>query len=315
MPAGVGIDYGQGVHFKGALQDITDAAALAGASAYVDSASVSTAKTVATNYMTKSIASLPRNSGVTFTITPGTQTTSGTTSAYTIAIAATATLPTGFMSLAAINTMTIKTSATAKNPVVTAKADPTNFTSSACDTNTIYWYPIPPGSDLSTYTPPISVMDNAHKLYSNTSTSNPAVTFTMTAGSQIGFAMKNVTCNTYGNNSYGGAPGSTHYFYSNRYPPSKVAYPTQTTNRALQVKQKPSNQTQAQVVSGMAGGSLTSNSVNAAPTCGGLGGSGYVYAWNDMGGPTDDLDYDDIAYTFSCAATGGGGAAEVSLIQ
>jgi hypothetical protein len=112
-------------------------------------------------------------------------------------------------------------------------------------------------------------------------------------------------CN-YGNNSYGSKPATTHYFYSNLYPPSTKAYPSEGQNRSLQVTELPAGKTLADVLPTLSKQSFSSNFANAAPTCGSVAGQTLVYAWNDMGGPSDDLDYNDAAYTFSCSGAGNG---------
>jgi hypothetical protein len=52
---------------------------------------------------------------------------------------------------------------------------------------------------------------------------------------------------------------------------------------------------------------MTSVLTNADPSCSDLSGNSYKYYWNDMGGTTDDLDYNDMEYTFSCSGGSGSG--------
>jgi hypothetical protein len=65
---GVGVDFARGLSFKTAIQGAVDAAAIAGASVYLNSGYSSQATTAAQNYMTKAQASLPTNNGVTSSI-------------------------------------------------------------------------------------------------------------------------------------------------------------------------------------------------------------------------------------------------------
>lgn len=315
--AGMGVDYTKALHYKSMMQSAVDAAALAGANAYVGSTSSSTASTVATNYMNRAISQLPANNGVNFTVTPGSVSSGGSTTGYTVAVTATVQVPTSFMSLASVNLMNVQVAATAQNPTVTGSFNLNNFSSNACDGNTIYWFPIPATSDPTTYVPLNSALT---KIFSNTGSNAQVTSFTMAASAQVGFAMKNVTgqkCG-YGTNGFGGAQGSTHYFYSNLYPPSKVAYPSVTQNRNLQVKPMPAGQTMQQVLQGLPDQTFSYNFPNAAPSCGSLSGQNTLYAWNDMGGGSDDHDYNDGAYTFTCTVAGGGaggGSTGVFLMQ
>jgi len=313
LAAGVGIDYAQAQNFKNALQGAVDAASLAGASAYTSTSGTSTPTTIATNYMNNAISKLPPNKGVTFTVSPATVTSGGKTTGYTIAVSASGSVSTAFMSLVAINTVPVTVAATSENPETTASVSLNGFTSSACDGNSIYWYPIPSSANPNTYVPPNSTMT---QLWSNTTTVTPK-SFTLASSSQqIGFALENVTgqkCG-YGSNSFGGAQNSTHMFYSNLYPPSKQAYPSVTQNHSLQVAELPAGETQDQVVASMPQQAFNSNFANAAPTCGGLNGKTMVYAWNDMGGTGDDLDYNDGVYTFSCSAAAGSGITGAGVV-
>jgi len=64
---GLAIDYTRALQFKTTLQGAVDSAALAGASEL--STSTTTAKTMATTYLTAEITKLPPNNGVTYTVT------------------------------------------------------------------------------------------------------------------------------------------------------------------------------------------------------------------------------------------------------
>ena len=65
---GVGVDFARGLNFKSDLQGAVDAAAIAGASVYLNAGYSSQANTAATNYMTKATVNLPTNNGVTSSI-------------------------------------------------------------------------------------------------------------------------------------------------------------------------------------------------------------------------------------------------------
>jgi hypothetical protein len=60
---------------------------------------------------------------------------------------------------------------------------------------------------------------------------------------------------------------------------------------------------------------------NAQVSCSQRAGQTIGFFWNDMGGPSDDLDYNDAQYKFSCASSSGssgsgsGGPTSVVLIQ
>lgn len=219
---GAGVDYARAVQFRSALQAITDDAALAGASAYVISspAGQTLGTTAATNYMNNAITALATNNGVSFTVTPGTTSSNGTVTAFTMTVKATAAVPTTLMSLWQ-RSMPISTTAVATNPIVTASFNTGGFVSYACDTNIVYWYVVPAGGGV----PAASAMT---ELWSNNNANPPSTaTFQVAASQSIGFALENITgarptalggCN-YGNNMYGSHPGDTQWFYTSPQPP------------------------------------------------------------------------------------------------
>ena len=223
LAIGVGVDYSRAVQFKAQLQAATDNSALAGASAYVssDSTGQSLGTAAATNYMNKAITALPPNQSVTFTVTPGTTSSSGTVTAFQMTVTATATISTTLMSLWK-PTLTITTTATANNPIVTAAFNTGGFISYACDTNILYWYIVPSGGGL----PAASAMN---QLWSNdTASPTTSATFSVAASQHIGFAIENITgarptslggCN-YGNNGYGAHVGDTQWLYSSLNSPT-----------------------------------------------------------------------------------------------
>jgi Flp pilus assembly protein TadG len=216
LAAGVGIDYARAVQFKAQLQAATDDAALAGAAAYTNSSSSgqTLGTAAATNYMNKAISALPANNGVTFTATPTSTSSNGTVTSFQMTVTATATFPTTLMAIYK-PTLTITTTATANNPIVDATIDMSGFSSSACDTNSIYWYVVPTGGGV----PSASAMN---LIWANNSSTTPTTTTIQVASSvQIGFALENVTGGNcgYGNNSYGAHQGDTQWFYSSLSPP------------------------------------------------------------------------------------------------
>jgi Flp pilus assembly protein TadG len=353
LAAGVGVDYARAVQFKAQLQAATDDAALAGASAYVssDATGQSLGIAAATNYMNGAIAALPANNGVTFTATPASTSSGSTVTAFQMTVTATATFPTTLMAVYK-PTLTITTTATANNPIVTAKFNLSQFNSTACDANTIYWYIVPQGGGVPSWS-------SMNLLWTNNSANPPTTSsFQVAASQQIGFAVQNQTgarsaslggCN-YGNNYYGSQPNDTQWFYSSLQPPDKnfstppANYPYTSTTHGnypssygdcnLQVIKgtgtggttftdpldqcfttsgsnenyttTSTNRGETTItyhVGGKTGPTMATEMTNAAPSCSALSGSNYEYAWNDMGGNPDDLDYNDLIYSFSC--TGG----------
>jgi Flp pilus assembly protein TadG len=65
---GVGVDFARGLNFKSDLQGAVDGAAIAGASIYINNGYYSQANTAAQNYLTKAVANLPTNNGVSTSI-------------------------------------------------------------------------------------------------------------------------------------------------------------------------------------------------------------------------------------------------------
>jgi hypothetical protein len=138
--------------------------------------------------------------------------------------------------------------------------------------------------------------------------------------------VKNVTggqCG-YGSNQYGSQSGNTQWFYSSLSNPNSQTstapgggttgtngnYPS-TKDCSLQVikgNTKNGVTTYASPKTKCFSGScMTKVMTNAAPSCSGLNGNSYHYAWNDMGGNPDDLDYNDLVFNFSCSGGSGSG--------
>ena len=292
LTAGIAIDLSRVTQFHIALQQASDSAALAGAAVYNSTGSQTAAQTAAQNYMTQAIASLPKNDGVTYTATPGTPTTIGAITNYTVAIAAKAAVPTTVLSFV-IPSISTNVGATGLNPVITLTASLGNWKSSAWDANTIYWYVVPSNGGL----PAASAM---HSLFTNSGpepTSLPGIQ--ITAGQSIGFALKNVTggIHGYGSNQYGSPEGHTNWLYSQLSPPSKQAYPTVAKNCALQIGiATTSKPTPTQSPGSCSNATPSGATVNCAQTPGQM----IYFFWNDMGGGKDDYDYNDAQYSISC---------------
>jgi Flp pilus assembly protein TadG len=311
LAIGAGVDYARAAQFRAQLQGITDSAALAGAAAFVSCASQSSGTTAATNYFNNAKTALTPNSGFGSgpTVTPGPSSCSSSTSTFIMTVTATTSMPTTLMSLY-MSSIPITTTATANNPVVQATFNFNGFTSSACDLNPIYWYVLPSDGSLPT-------TSNLNLMWANnTPTPTASITVPIAASQKIGFALKNVTggqC-SYGSNQYGGANGSTHYFYTQSTPPSSTAYPTVTTDCSLQVLKGTTTTSRGVTTTTFAspgqqcytGSQETTALTDAAPSCSQLNGATYEYAWNDMGGTTDDKDYNDMVYQFSCAGGSSG---------
>lgn len=319
---GVAVDYARAEQVRAALQEAADLSALAGASAFTGSAAASSASTVATNFMNGSKATLPANSGLTYSVTP---TAGSGTKGNTVTVSASTQVATTLMEWF-LPSLTVSVSATAKNPITTVSFGTPNaaaatFGSSAYDANTILWYVVPPDNSV----PPLSAMtvlfSNVPKNPSCKTVGNPpandpaSVSFQLSANQQIGFALQNVTggiCG-YGSNQYGGTQGSTHYFYSHLFPPSAVAYPKVTQDCSLQVAKVTSLTSPLAEVKDSC---FTVPFQYAAPTCAQLSGMIVQFDWNDMGGETDDKDYNDAWYNFTCTpAAGANTSAKVVLTQ
>jgi len=330
LTVGGAIDYSRAVHFKAEVQGVVDSAALAGATAYVNASSQTLATSVVSEFMNAGIAKLPANNGVSFaTPTMNIVLVGGQPDAYQVTVNAIANVRTTFLGIL-MPSIAISASATAENPVVSAAANFSGFSSSAWDKNTVYWYPIPPGSS-NTYVPPNSALV---AIWSNAGgvTAAPA---NVAASQKIGFALVNITGGlggNYGANQYGGAYLSTHTFYSSLPNPSSSVNGYNATNDAsdpnsvngntgnncsLQTAVVPSSGTAPAVSAGSCFAPTTFQYM--APTCSQLGGHTVRYYWNDMGGNPDDKDYNDAEFNFSCGANASGlganGPQNVVLIQ
>lgn len=322
VPAiGVAVDFARIVQFKSALQNAVDNAALAGASAYIDTTYQTAALQTAKTYLTQSLAGLPANHGVTISDPVGTVlTSSGSITGFTVQIGATSSIDTMFMS-AVMNTMAVSVSATAENPILILTITQPHVTSDAGDRNVIYAYPIPLDGSL----PKASAMK---LIADNTSTNNPpSVQVKLVASQNLGLALQNTTGgNTYnsrhqlvgyGKNSYAAPFMSVNTFYSQS---TKVSTNTTQTDSTSQGKYAANTKNCSLISKDLGTGDTAANSSPAAPATGSCfsttpgqytqnmkldctknSGKTIRYYWNDMGGPTsDDKDYNDMAFNVTC---------------
>jgi Flp pilus assembly protein TadG len=314
VPAiGIAVDFGRIVTFKSALQNAADSAALAGASAYTDTTMQSTAVTTANNYMNRAIAGLPSNNGV--TVTPpvtGTLTSLGSTTGFTVKVAATGSINTTIMS-AVMKTVTVSVTATAENPILIVNIAKSQFSSDASDRNLVYAYAIPLDNSLPKSSDLKLIADNA-------STSNPTqVQVKLAASQNMGFALRNITGgkNGYGKNSYAAPQNSTNTFYSQS---TQVSLNTTQTDSTSKAKYAANTKNCSLISSDVGSGTAGQSSTAGAPTTGSCSsttpgqytqnmkldctknhGETIRYYWNDMGGPTsDDKDYNDMIYNVTC---------------
>lgn len=301
LAVGAALDIWRTVQFRARLQGMADAAAIAGATVYIDSSSASAATVTATRYMTTLTTGLsPAPSAK---VTLGQISSGGEVTAYTVSVAASATLSTTLMALVT-GPQGVSVTATAKNPVVMISLSLGRFNSDAWDANTVYWYKVPADNSV----PPDSAL---MPFYSNVQSVNPGLTMRIAASQRIGFALRNVTSGrqSYGANGYGAAVGSVHTFYSHLNPPNILGYPRIANNCSLEVTPVTGSSSPSPV----AGKCWSTTSSYAAPVCSQMLGQTLQFMWNDMGGRPDDLDYYDAVFSLSCAPVGG--ATGVTLLN
>jgi Flp pilus assembly protein TadG len=163
----------------------------------------------------------------------------------------------------------------------------------------------------------------------------------LTATQPIGFVLENMTGGVqgYGQNGYKAQQGHINWFYtaltSIGQSPSEKAnyayatnkmttYPTSTTsslpNCSIVVRQVSSLNDSSAVPVTPQCFSLTSTASGiayAAPTCAQINGGFYRFWWNDMGGGSDDKDYNDAVFNVTCTVPsgGGGGGTQVVLVK
>lgn len=343
MAIGAAVDYARLEQFKTQLQATVDSAALSGAAAYVNASSSSTASTVANNYLTSNEGLLPAHVGsITTTVTTA-QVTTGSNQGYTVTVKATASVGTTLMRLVS-SSFAVSASATAVNPTVTITLTANNFKSSAADGNTLWYWLITAGSESAIPNP--NNFASSQLLASNVpgTSTNTAVTFTASSTQEVGIALENVTgeLSDYGCNQYQTAPvtyqwqqvsgrygytwqqvavtgscqNTKQWFFSNEMPPSGNSYDISSIDTGYQnVTQNCSlisavTSTAPSTLTPPSGGSCSSSlPANSYFSCNKLNGQYLTLYWNDMGGNTDDKDYNDAEITVSCAGSGTGNTA------
>jgi Flp pilus assembly protein TadG len=106
---GAGIDFARGLNFKSSLQGMVDAAAIAGASVYLNAGYSAQATTATNKYLTNATANLPANNGITTAV-------SLTQSApFTVTVTASGAIKSSFTGII-MNNIPASVTATAKGP-------------------------------------------------------------------------------------------------------------------------------------------------------------------------------------------------------
>ncbi|GJE57358.1 TadE/TadG family type IV pilus assembly protein [Methylobacterium thuringiense] len=293
LMAGAGLDMMRAVQLRAELQAAADSAALAGASVYVSAATGSTAQAVANRFMASAAARMPYASGISYTATPS---ASGA-AVYSVAVTAQVSLPNTIMAILK-NATDITVIAEARSAGYKIAFSLSSFASNAADANSIYWYVVPNNNGV----PSDSALN---LLFSNTGgSSQKDISAIIGTGQKIGFALKNVTggISGYGKNGYGKSQGSVNSFYSHLSPPSSVAYPSLLSlfNCSLQTTVGASTS----VNNGscpLSLGPVSNGTINCAQSA----GKTVNYYWNDMGGVSDDRDYNDAVFNVTCPSSAG----------
>jgi Flp pilus assembly protein TadG len=290
LMAGAGLDMMRAVQLRSELQAAADSAALAGASVYVSSTASTTAQAVANRFMANAVARMPYASSITYTSTPS----SSSAAVYSVAVTAQASVPNSIMAILKSAT-DVGVTAVARSAGYKLAFSLSSFASNAADADSIYWYVVPSDNGV----PSESALN---LLFSNTGgNTSKDIAAIVGTGQKIGFALKNVTggISGYGKNGYGGAQGSTHMFYSHLSPPSSVAYPSVLSlfNCSLQT-------TVGKSTSVNSGCQLSLGAVaNGTINCSQSAGKTINYYWNDMGGTSDDRDYNDAVFNVTCPSS------------
>lgn len=230
---GSAIDTARLVNFKTALQDVTDAAALAGATSYYGSTgtaaeqadAVSTAVATANRYTTAATSYLPPNIAVTF---PTATASFSAATGLTVTVTSQASLKSTFLAFFA-SAFGVTTISKANDPVVTVSTPNSGIgNSNAWDKNVIYYYLVPAASAGKQYVPPFSALNQLYTNASSSSSTTPPP-FSTLASNQIGFALANTTgglvnyaANGYAPfNGYDAPQGDTNWSFSTTYPPTE----------------------------------------------------------------------------------------------
>lgn len=300
---GAGLDYGRGLSLRTQMQNAADAAALAGATAYTSSSTSATATAAATAYMAAFVARMSSGAGITYAVSTA-ATASGTSyTLYSVTVTSSATVSSSIMKLGTTASTTVAVTSTAQNPVYTMTLTITGTASSASDADALYYYIVPSDNSV----PATSALT---QFYSNTSSSTTkSFTVQLTGSQKIGFALYNVTGgrSSYGSNGHGAASGSKHWFYSHLSPPNSVAYPSITKDCSLEVTTSTGAFT--------SGSCFSTQQTYAALNCSLAPGKTIYYWWNDMGGSTDDYDFNDMSYNVTCSKNSSAASNAVVLVN
>lgn len=315
VSAGVAVDLSRATAVHAALQNAADSAALAGAGVYTSAQAAAVATSAATTYLRQTTAALPAGDSAQFSVSTGSVTDStGQVSGYTVTVTATATVPTTLMSLVTPSVAT-SASSTAENKLLAITPNNASVAPNNPDADTVYWYVVHQDGSL----PDDSEL---HPMFSNTDGEAPdkLAPIRFAAGQTIGFALANQTGGNmpYGHNQYGGEQGQTHMFYSQLTVPNANAYPSENHNCSLQVtatqgsagsqgqgNQGQGNQgwgNQGQGDSGDGEDHSHPKPVSGTMDCMHSPGESLTFAWNDMGGHSDDRKFDSASFTVSCPA-------------
>jgi Flp pilus assembly protein TadG len=323
LMVGAGVDYSRATQFKTALQNAADSAALAGASVYVSTTTDTDGSTAAQNYYTAAKPKLPPYASVDSTATVA---TSSDANGYYVAVTINGAIKTTFLSLIT-NTINVKVYAKAKDPIVTANFNFGGWTSDAGDGNSIYWYMVKKDTSIPDFTAANISNHTYNLLFSNVAdTSTIDLSPKIAASQAIAFAFVNQTAaHSPGwqyTNQYGGSTGTTHIFYSQFANPNAASSTTApygygytgTTGYAGGIVKNCSLQVRTYTGTAPTDPNSTGScftppsqaniSPYFSPSCASLAGGQVHYSWNDMGGGSDDMDYNDGQYNFSCAGGG-----------
>ncbi len=341
LTVGGAVDFSRSVHFRSELQAVSDSAALAAAALWAGGTTTA-ATQAAANYITAGVGNLPQNGGVTNSVATSTISTGYQVDVSMTSSMTTTFLGIIMPSIAvkvystALNPNPYGHFCQGAAPSTAGMCGSTSaFSASAADTNSIYWYYVPADGSV----PADSAMT---LLWSNAAGTNvnPAP-IPLTSAQKVGFALRNVTgnygsyssrnlCPSYNtttkvcNNQYGSAPGTTHTSYSHLVPPTNSTNGYNSTNNAANTNNingsTGSNCAVQITLNNTSTGAATAPSYNgscpaynsgagttyATPTCAQLGSKVITFYWNDMGGTSDDRDFNDAIFTYYCGANGTG---------
>ena len=175
---------------------------------------------------------------------------------------------------------------------------------------------------------------------------------TITATQPIAFVLENMTggVSAYGNNGYGAQQGHINLFLSANEevnePPSQFTNYSYNTTSTVQTRQGPQTVTSTVTTTypttsatlpncSLLVQQVTTTSLPTAPpyknacfsdtssqsgyqyaamSCASMNGNTYMYWWNDMGGGSDDHDYNDAHFSISCTVGQGSGTGNTEVV-